>query len=134
MADKPRTEAERLARIVDGLAEYIENVPAEEIVEASREEGQNPSEVAAHVKDVLKNAVKNYQQRELMKAKAAYEQEIAAMSERRVHLPKRPETRRRWLDAVFQQQPQLQAAFTLQNRDFSELTDEDIEAHLRKLE
>jgi hypothetical protein len=83
---------------------------------------------------VLKNAVKNYQQRELMKAKAAYEQEIAVMSERRVHLPKRPETRRRWLDAVFQRQLQLQAAFTLQNRDFSELTDEDIEARLRKLE
>ncbi len=103
-------------------------------MEASREEGQNPSELAAHIKGVLKNAVRSFQQRELMKAKAAYEQEVAAISRRKVNLPKSPETRRKWLSAVLQQQPQFEVAFTLQNRDFSELTDEDIEAHLKKLE
>lgn len=55
------------------------------------------------------------------------------MKSRTISLPKTPTARRSLLAAVFAKQPQLAAAFTFQNRGFSELTDEDIENHLRKL-
>jgi len=55
------------------------------------------------------------------------------MKSRHVSLPKAPEKRRSLLAAIFSQEPQLQAAFTFQNRGFSELTDQDVENHLRKL-
>ena len=134
MADKPRTDAKRLARILDGLAEYIQNSPAEALLEDARQEGHDPEQIAAHVRDVLKVAVKTHQQRELNRAREAYAQEVESIRTRPIQLPAKPETRRSWLQAVFAQQPRLQAAFTMQNREFSTLTDEDVEAHLRKLE
>jgi hypothetical protein len=134
MADKPRREDDELDAILDGLAEYVENAPADTLLEDARQDSRDPKKIAAHVKGVLKMAVKNYEQRELTKAKEAYTQEVASMGVRKIELPTEPRTRRNWLAAVFQQQPQLQAALTMQNREFSELTDEDVDAHLRKLE
>jgi hypothetical protein len=81
----------------------------------------------------LRQAVKNYQQKQLEKAQEEYEREVAAMKSRHISLPKAPEQRRSLLAAIFSRQPQLRAAFTFQNRGFSELTDQDIENHLRKL-
>jgi hypothetical protein len=134
MADKPRREADELDAILDGLAEYVENAPADALLEDARQDGRDTKKIAAHVKGILQMAVKNYEQRELTKAKEAYAQEVASMATRRIELPTKPKTRRSWLAAVFQQQPQLQAALTMQNREFAELTDHDVEAHLRKLE
>lgn len=59
----PVMPAERLGRILDGLAEYIENAPAEALLEDARQEGHDPEQIAAHVRDVLKVAVKTHQQR-----------------------------------------------------------------------
>lgn len=134
MADKVPSQTERLRRILDGVAEHIVTAPGEELVEDARVQEEKPEAIEAHVKNVLLTAVTNYRQRELKMARESYEQEVMAMKARRVELPQRPESRRRWLAAVFSQQPQLQAAFTMQNRDFSDLTDEDVEAHLRKLD
>jgi len=120
--------------MLDGLAEHIESAPGEELVEDARCEGRDPDEIAARVKGVLLQAVSDHKQRELKKAREGYEQEVLVMKARHIELPERPEDRRGWLAAVFNQQPQLRAAFTMQNRDFSELTDVDVENHLRKLE
>lgn len=77
--------------------------------------------------------MKAFQQRELHTARQAYEREAALAKSRLIQLPKKPAQRRKWLEAVFAQQPQLQPAFTWQNREFKDLTDEDIERHLRKM-
>lgn len=133
MADKPNHD-EPAAKILDGLADYIENAPGEALLEDARDAGRDPEQMAAQVKNVLMRAVKNHQQRELLRARQAYEREVAAMRTRRIELPAKPETRRNWLAAVLAQRPQMQLAVTMQNRNFSELTNEDVEAHLRKLE
>ena len=134
MADKPGSQAERADRILDALADYIESATGDELLEDARHEGRDPTQIAAHVRNVLQQAVKTQQQGELKKAREGYDSEVASMRSRRIHLPAKAEVRRSWLAAVFVQQPQLRAAFTMQNRDFSDLTDEEIEAHLRKLE
>ncbi len=134
MADKPNNKAEQLDSILDGLAEYIEDAPSEEILEDAHQEGRDTKRIAIRTKGILQLAVKTYRQRELTKAKEGYELKVAEIKQRVIALPSTPEKRRSWLEAVFSQQPQLQAAFTMQNRDFSQLTDEDVASHLRKLE
>ena len=89
--------------------------------------------LAEKVKGLFREAVKKYQQKQLEKAQHEYEREIAVMKSREITLPKTSAQRRSLLATIFSQQPQLTAAFTFQNRGFSELTDQDIENHLRKL-
>lgn len=133
MVDKAKSGSERLGRIVDRLAEYVQSAPGDELLEDARREGHDPGQTTKRVKGLLHQAVKNHQQKQLKRAEEEYEREVAAMKSRHIKLPQTPERRRALLSAVFSRQPQLQAAFTFQNRGFSELTDEDIENHLRKL-
>ena len=127
MARKPHNQ--RWQRILDGVAEYIESAPADEVLEDARLEDRDPGQIAAHVRGVLKEAVRAYQQQELTRAREGYEREVATLNQQEIELPDDPATRRLWLAAICQQQPTL----TLQNRDFNELTDEDVETHLRKV-
>jgi hypothetical protein len=133
MSDKAKSGAERLGRILDALGEYIRNAPGDELLEDARSEGRDPAQTAARVKGLLRQVVKGHRQKQLQKAEEEYEREVSALKSRNIILPKSLERRRNLLAAVFSQQPQLQAAFTFQNRGFSELTDQDIENHLRKL-
>jgi hypothetical protein len=133
MTDKPSSGTERLGRILDRLAEYIQNAPADELLEDARSEGRDPAQTAMRVKGLLRQAVRDHQHKQLKRAEEEYMREVAAMKSRRIRLPRTPERRRSLLAAIFAKQPQLKMAFTFQNRGFSELTDEDISNHLRKL-
>ena len=133
MRDKGKSASARFGRVLDRLAEYTRNSPGDELLEDARREGRDPAQTTLRVKGLLMQAVKNYQQKQLDKAQKDYESEVAAMKSRHVSLPNAPAKRRSLLAAIFSQQPQLRAAFTFQNRGFSELTDQDVENHLRKL-
>ena len=103
MADKPGSQAERADRILDALADYIESATGDELLEDARHEGRDPTQIAAHVRNVLQQAVKTQQQGELKKAREGYDSEVASMRSRRIHLPAKAEVRRSWLAAVFVQ-------------------------------
>ena len=133
MSDKTKSGAERLGRILDGLGEYIRNAPGDELLEDARSEGRDPAQTAARVKGLLRQVVKGHQQKQLKKAEEDYKREVAAIRSRDIKLPRSAERRRSLLATIFVRQPQLKLAFTFQNRGFSELTDEDISNHLRKL-
>lgn len=133
MSDKTKSGAERVGRILDGLAEYIRNAPGDELLEDARSEGRDPAQTAARVKGLLLQAVKSHQQKQLKKAEEDYQREVAAIRSQDIKLPQSAERRRSLLATIFMRQPQLKLAFTFQNRGFSELTDEDISNHLRKL-
>ncbi len=133
MASKSRSHTERLARILDSLGEHIRTVPGEELLEAGREDGRDSTKVTARVKTILRSAFKTHHQKALIEAKQGYELELATISARQFHLPRTAQGRRNWFQAVLAQVPQLQPAFTLQNRNLSDLSDEDIESHLKKL-
>jgi len=74
-----------------------------------------------------------HQQKGLVEAKQGHQRELARISQGHFNLPKTAEGRRNWFRAVLVQAPQLEPAFTLQNRELSALSDEDIETHLKKL-
>ena len=133
MGNRSRSHTERLARILDSLGEHIRTVPDEELPDDPGEEGRNPAEAAARIKGLLQRTFKAYQQKALVDAQEAYQREISDLSERRFNLPKTVKGRKEWFLAALVQAPQLKPAFTLQNRELSDLSDEDIETHLKKL-
>src|SRR4051794_18007009 len=124
MADKPQNDAERIARILDNLGDYLGNAPGQELLEDARAEGRNPQETTTRVKGILKSAFKDHQQRHLRAAREGYQQEAAAMAQGQFELPRTAQGRRDWFVAAITQLPQLQPAFTLQNRDFTSLSDD----------
>jgi hypothetical protein len=133
MADKRRTGAQQLGRIVDRLADYVREAPAQDIMEDAEREGREPAKTESRVKALFRRAVAEFQSQQLQRTEEAYKRALYDMTFRDVELPSSPQERRNLLGAILSRQPQLGAAITFQNRDFSDLTDEDIKNHLRKL-
>jgi hypothetical protein len=133
MAAKAHNQAERFARILDSLCEDIRTAPAEELLQSAHEAGRDPVMTNTRVKSLLRSTFKAYQQKVLREARQEYERELANISEGNFDLPKTAQGRRNWFVAALAQAPQLLPAFTLQNRELTDLSDEDIECHLRKL-
>jgi hypothetical protein len=133
MGDKPLNSAERLGKVIDSLGEYITNAPDQELLEAAQEDKRDVVQTSARVKGILKRAVRTQQQVQLIAAREGFRREAAAMAEKSFELPKTKEARRGLFMAAIAQLPQLQPAFTLQNRDFKDFSDEDIEVQLRKM-
>jgi hypothetical protein len=133
MADKSPKEAERLERMIDGLEEYITTASDAEILEAAREEGRDIPETSKRVKGMLRRAVRSHQQVQLIAARKGFERDTAAMAAAEFEIPKTIEGRRELFMAAMAQLPQLQPAFTFQNREFKDFSDDDIEIQLRKM-
>jgi hypothetical protein len=131
MANKAHNHGERFERILDALEEHNENASAEELIEDAQAEGRDPAQATAHLKQMLRAALKTHRQRDLIKAKEGYKRKTAEMHQQRIRLPKTPLARRILLAAVFAKSPELEVTFA--NRDFKSLTDEDVEKHLHKL-
>src|SRR5947209_5065449 len=125
MAGKARSHTERLARILDNLGEHIRSVPGEELLNIAREEGRDPVEVNARIKRLLRTTFKEHQQKFLAEARQGYERELTSISEGNFKFPKTAAGRRKLFLAALAQAPQLQPAFTLQNRELTDLSDED---------
>jgi len=133
MGDKPLNGAERLEKVIDGLGEYITSAPDQELLDAAREDERDVAQTSTRVKGILKRAVRTQQQVQLIAAREGFRREAAAMAQKSFELPKTKEARRGLFMAAIAQLPQLQPAFTLQNRDFKDFSDEDIEVQLRKM-
>jgi len=132
---KPQSYEEELAAIMNALAESVAEASDGEILAETQEEGADPAEAAEHVRNVLLNAAKTYRQRRLREAQQQYEFHIAAMQERTYNLPATAEERQKLLDLVFAQQPAMRSALlTAQHRDFTSLTDTDVESCLKQLQ
>lgn len=132
MAPKERSNAERLAKILDFLGHYIRSAPGDELIEAAREDGRDPGEDNTRLKGLLLKTLKSHQQRKLAEAREGYQRELASMSGGDCNLPDTTEERRALFIATLAQASQLRSAFTMQHRDLSEFSDDDIVANLKK--
>lgn len=119
---------DRLGKILDGVAEYIENAPAEDILEDVRLEGLDPEQSADEVRNTLRRALVLRGKAKLAKATRAYDEQAQIESRTVYQLPQSTAGRRHLLQSAM-----AHGGLTLQNRDFSELTDEDVLVHLRSL-
>jgi hypothetical protein len=133
MAGKERNNTERLEKILDFLGDHIRSAPEDELMEAARDEGRDPGEGNTRLKGLLLGKFKAHQQKKLFEAREGCKRELASFSEGDYHLPDTPEERRALFMATLADQAgQLRPAFTLQHRELSEFSDEDIIANLKK--
>jgi hypothetical protein len=134
MSEKPRNYEEDLASIMNALAESVLEMSDEEILAEAREEGEDPEEVAERVKNVLLEAVKAYEQRHLRTDQEQYKRRVAAMGDKRCEMPTTPNEKRKLLAAFFARNLAMKSVLlTVQHRKFEDLTDADVESHLRQL-
>ena len=134
MSANKRWRREEAERVLDQIAESIEIGDAGEIAADLKESGQDVNEIASRTKAAALAGIKEFRQQRLHHARQRY-QESSSKIERR---PKRfggsPEERRRRFFSALESNPGLKSALTVQYRDLSELTDEDIETGLDDLE
>ena len=134
MADKPRDYNQELASVMNAMAESTLDLTDEEIESEIIEDGGNPDAVAERVRDVLRQAIKDCQQRPLLEAQKRYDERVAALQGKQYRIPDLPAEQREMINMLLTANPHLRSgAFTAQFRDFNELADEDVGSYLRQL-
>ncbi len=131
---KPKDDAERLANLMDSLAERAVEASEEEILDGAAAAGVEVKVEADRVRSVLADAILQAKKQRRVDAAAAYKHSVSAIAERAARLPESPAARKRLLDRVVQRQPAMrQTVMTLQHRDFESFSDGDVESALRQL-
>ena len=134
MSQSSRNHEAELASVMNTLAESVAELSDAEVFEEVRLDGLSPEHEAAEIKALLKNTVKNFQQRRLREAQRLYEENAKAHFEQAAQLPPTAEARRALLYGVLNHRPEIGAAIlTTQHREFTELSDDDVESYLRQL-
>ena len=130
MSDKARNYEQELANIMDNLAESVFDMSDDEVRAEMKENGESTD----YVRSVLRQAVRNYQQKPLIEAQQRYDDRIAALSKKKFSLPESIQEMRRMLNSVLTSNPAIGSALlTAQNRDFNDLPDEEVPGYLRQL-
>lgn len=125
---------EQLRAIHEAFSEIIPRLSTEELDEEIRARGEDPAHVAEQTRHILKTAVKTYQQEQLHAATARHTARITELFQKKTNLPSTPEGRRELLAAVFANIPDMQSAvLTAHHREFTDLTDTDVEDYLADL-
>jgi hypothetical protein len=128
-----RDHVEDLNAILDALSESVLEESDDHLLAEVRESGQDPNALLAHVKGVLRQAVKQTQQRPLRDARKAYEARRSALQQNSYALPASADERRALFMNVVAQNPSVGGMLTAHFREFDKLEDEDITSCLRQL-
>lgn len=122
----------KIHALFQALADDVEALGDEEVLADCREDGRSPSDVAAQTRSILQSAVKAFKQRPLLAARRERERVIEGMKAARHQLPADPQLRRDIL-AGMMARPQTRGMLTAHGRDFTALTDEDVEEAILEL-
>ncbi len=128
-----QNDARRLDLIADALDDAFLAASDEEILEDAKAAGLNTAAEATRVKGMLLAAVQRVQKRNLVAAKAGYQEAVDALRSRAFRLPETPAERRQLFELVVARQPQYVEMYTTQHRELQDLTDSDIESYLEDL-
>lgn len=128
-----RDHVEDLQAILDGLAESVAEESDDQLLAEVKESGQDANALLAHVKGVLRQAVKQTQQRPLRDSRKAYEARLSALQQSSYALPESADERRTLFMNVVAQNPSVGGMLTAHFREFDKLEDDDIISCLRQL-
>lgn len=126
------SKRDELRALQKSLSESVLSTPDEQLLEEVKEEGLDPLVVAEETRALLLNTVKRFKQRALVAAKEEHRQKAAQIAEQRFRLPADAAAKRQLLDAVIAQHQQAGRMLIAQHRDFTEMTDDDIESWLQQ--
>jgi len=128
-----RNYSMELENLLEALAESVIEMSDEQVLAEAAEEGNDIDKAAEEVRAVFKVALKNYKQRKLIEAQRQYEDKMSEMFQRKYSLPDSHEERRALLHRFLSANPQVgDALLTAQHREFTELSDEDVEGYLKQ--
>jgi hypothetical protein len=134
MADQKRDYDAELFNVMNALAESEWALTDEELLNDALGRGDDIEKEAEQVKGIFRRALKDHRQAPLREAQKKYEARMATIFKEEVSLPQSAEERRDMLNAFFASRPEIGSALlTAQHREFSELTDSDVESLLRQL-
>lgn len=128
-----RNHVEDLQAILDGLAESVAEDSGDQLLAEVKESGQDPNALLAHVKGILRHAVKQTQQRPLRDSRKAYETRVGALQRSSYGLPTSADERRTLFMNVVIQNPSVGGMLTAHFREFDKLEDDDITSCLKQL-
>lgn len=131
MCAERRDSKKDLDAIFEGLLNSIQEASPEEIAEELRSAGVDVDAIAGDVKDALLAGVRRFEQRKLTAAREQYKSRMQAP--KKYVLPATAADRRDQFLAILAARPQMKRMLTVQHRDFSNLTDADIESALEEL-
>jgi GrpB-like predicted nucleotidyltransferase (UPF0157 family) len=134
MSANKRWTHEEAERVLDQIAESIEKGDAVEIAGDLKESGQDLSDLAAETKAAALDGIKHFRQQRLHRARQRYQESSSGIERRARLFGGSPEERRRRFFSALESNPDLKSALTMQHRDLSGLTDEDIDTALDDLE
>jgi len=123
----------KIRALHDALADSVLSLSDEQLSAALREEGRDPDVVAEETRALLLGTVKQFQQRALVKARVEHEAAVHQLETRRPVFPRTAQERRDLLVGLLTQQPAATGVLTAQWREFSEMTDADVETALLEL-
>lgn len=126
------SDEKKMRLFFEALADNVEKLTDEELLAEVREEGQSPEDVAKQTRMLLQSTVKKFKQRALVSAKQQHQRQEARYADERFQLPTNPAERRQLLDAVIARHQQAGRMLTAQHRDFTEMTDDDVESWLQQ--
>ena len=131
----PKVPKNRLAVVMDALAEKVESMSDREVLDDAAAEGIDVTAEGARVRGLLLGAVLSAKKERLAEAMAAHKKNVASLTHRAVRIPADPSDRRALLMQSLERRPQMKAAIvTLQHRDFASFSDADVESILKQLD
>lgn len=128
-----KDDGERLHAFASAMADSVEAASDEELLADARSAGVDSNQTKSHVQQLLQGVVKASKQRRLESAQVEYRASVAAFRSATKKVPALPNEQRALLMHVFQAHPHIRSV-TLQHREFSELTDSDVQSLLAQLE
>src|SRR5262245_39001315 len=120
------SDEKKMRALYEALADQVESLSDEQLLDDVRESGRTPEQVASEARSLIQNVVKRFKQRPLLEAQRERERALKRMNEAKFRLPAEPKKRREWLAAMMAQ-PQAQGMLTAHGREFAEMTDDDVE-------
>jgi len=125
MTEKIRDYDQDLTRFMNGMAEAVVEMSDEEVTQELAEEPVDSKEV----RKVLRNAIKECQQRPLVEAQKCYQEHIAAFESNEFEITSDFDEQRGMITSILASNPQLGIGLlTAQYRDFADLPDGDVTA------
>ncbi|HTR52429.1 MAG TPA: hypothetical protein VMJ10_17065 [Kofleriaceae bacterium] len=129
-----RSDPERLAAVMNALAERAAGATDQEIRDDAEAAGVDLRAQGARVRAALADAVLRAKKQRLLDAAEQHKRAVAALGQRTARLPVAPATRRALVARVIARRPETrQQVLTLQHREFEEFTDRDVDSVLPQL-
>jgi len=129
----PVDPGDKLHRVLNALAEDLANVSDIELVAEARAAGRDPARSAGELRDLLLGTVKDFKDKRRRAVERAHQASVERLNAARFALPETPAEQRALLAVALERRPDVRE-MTVQHRDFTELSDDDVASLLKQLQ